>query len=163
LVSSKVGTRLVHGRSAAGGQSQQRFARRRENQAASAIGAAADTAVKVLVPYAERLDAVGVGGDRRAGARAPARGAVGPVGGRGRGGGSVEGARGGPLPPRPRPETRGAAGQPAAVPRGAHPPERSRLTNSQAHTGQTLKPRARSCSRPSSVILSGPQGGSHTQ
>jgi hypothetical protein len=28
---------------------------------------------------------------------------------------------------------------------------------------QTLKPRARSCSRPSSVILSGPQGGIHTQ
>ena len=53
-------------RSAAGGQSQQRFARRRENQAASAIGAAADTAVKVLVPYAERLDAVVLGGDRRA-------------------------------------------------------------------------------------------------
>ena len=26
---------------------------------------------------------------------------------------------------------------------------------------QTLKPRARSCSRPSSVILSGPHGGSH--
>jgi VLRF1 release factor-like protein len=66
LVSSKVGSRLVHGRSAAGGQSQQRFARRRENQAASAIGAAADTAVKVLVPYAERLDAVVLGGDRRA-------------------------------------------------------------------------------------------------
>ncbi len=29
--------------------------------------------------------------------------------------------------------------------------------------GQTLKPSARSCSRPSSVILSGPHGGSHTQ
>src|SRR5215472_9714227 len=66
LVSSKTGSRLVHGRSAAGGQSQQRFARRRENQAASAIGAAADTAVKVLVPSAERLDAVVLGGDRRA-------------------------------------------------------------------------------------------------
>jgi len=66
LISSKVATRLVHGRSAAGGQSQQRFARRRENQAASAIGAAADTAVKVLVPSAERLDAVVLGGDRRA-------------------------------------------------------------------------------------------------
>jgi len=75
LISSKVGTRLVHGRSAAGGQSQQRFARRRENQAASAIGAAADTAVKVLAPYAERLDAVVLGGDRRAitGARADPR------------------------------------------------------------------------------------------
>jgi VLRF1 release factor-like protein len=75
LVSSKVGTRLVHGRSAAGGTSQHRFARRRENQATAAIGAAADTAVKVLVPYAGRLDAVVLGGDRRAisGARADPR------------------------------------------------------------------------------------------
>jgi hypothetical protein len=66
LVSSKVGTRLVHGRSAAGGTSQHRFARRRDNQATAAIAAAADTAVKVLVPYAERLDAVVLGGDRKA-------------------------------------------------------------------------------------------------
>ena len=66
LVSSKVGSRLVHGRSAAGGTSQHRFARRRENQATAAIGAAADTAAKVLVPYAERLDAVVLGGDRKA-------------------------------------------------------------------------------------------------
>jgi hypothetical protein len=75
LVSSKVGTRLVHGRSAAGGTSQHRFARRRENQAAAAVAAAADTAVKVLVPYAERLDAMVLGGDRKAisGARADPR------------------------------------------------------------------------------------------
>jgi VLRF1 release factor-like protein len=75
LVSSKVGARLVHGRSAAGGTSQHRFARRRENQATAAIGAAADTAAKVLVPYAERLDAVVLGGDRKAvsGARADPR------------------------------------------------------------------------------------------
>ena len=66
LISSKVGSRLVHGRSAAGGTSQHRFARRRENQATAAIAAAADTAVKVLVPYAERLDAVVLGGDRKA-------------------------------------------------------------------------------------------------
>jgi hypothetical protein len=66
LVSSKVGTRLVHGRSAAGGTSQHRFARRRENQATAAIAAAADTAVKVLVPYSGRLDAVVLGGDRKA-------------------------------------------------------------------------------------------------
>ena len=66
LISSKVGSRLVHGRSAAGGTSQHRFARRRENQATAAISAAADTAVKVLVPYAERLDAVVLGGDRKA-------------------------------------------------------------------------------------------------
>jgi hypothetical protein len=75
LVSSKVGTRLVHGRSAAGGTSQHRFARRRENQAAAAVAAAVDTAVKVLVPYAERLDAMVLGGDRKAisGARADPR------------------------------------------------------------------------------------------
>jgi hypothetical protein len=66
LVSSKTGSRLVHGRSAAGGQSQQRFARRRENQASAAIAAAADTAVRVLGPYEGRLDAVVLGGDRRA-------------------------------------------------------------------------------------------------
>ena len=75
LVSSKVGSRLVHGRSAAGGTSQHRFARRRENQATAAIAAAADTAAKVLIPYADRLDAVVLGGDRKAitGARADPR------------------------------------------------------------------------------------------
>ena len=66
LVSSKVGSRLVHGRSAAGGTSQHRFSRRRENQATAAIAAAADTAAKVLVPYSGRLDAVVLGGDRKA-------------------------------------------------------------------------------------------------
>jgi hypothetical protein len=66
LVKSKTGSRLVHGRSAAGGTSQRRFARRRENQAARALAAAADTAAAVLGPYAERLDAVVLGGDRRA-------------------------------------------------------------------------------------------------
>ena len=64
LVSSKVGGRPVHGRSAAGGWSQHRFARRRENQAAAAASAAADTAVRVLGAY--QLDAVVLGGDKRA-------------------------------------------------------------------------------------------------
>ena len=75
LVSSKVGSRLVHGRSAAGGTSQHRFARRRENQATAAIAAAVDTAAKTLGPYAERLDAMVLGGDRKAmsGARADPR------------------------------------------------------------------------------------------
>jgi len=63
---SKVGARLVHGRSAAGGTSQHRFARRREKQAAEALGAAADTVAAVLAPYAGKLDAVVLGGDRRA-------------------------------------------------------------------------------------------------
>ncbi|GAC1439829.1 MAG: acVLRF1 family peptidyl-tRNA hydrolase [Mycobacteriales bacterium] len=66
LVTSKVGSRQVHGRSAAGGQSQQRFARRREGQVRVALGAAADNVVRVLLPEAERLDALVVGGDRTA-------------------------------------------------------------------------------------------------
>jgi hypothetical protein len=66
LVASKVGSRQVHGRSAAGGQSQQRFARRREGQARVALAAAADNVVRVILPEAARLDAVVVGGDRTA-------------------------------------------------------------------------------------------------
>jgi hypothetical protein len=66
LVVSKVGSRPVHGRSAAGGWSQQRFARRREGQAKVALAAAADAAFSVLTPTAPTLDAVVVGGDRRA-------------------------------------------------------------------------------------------------
>ncbi|WP_214410833.1 acVLRF1 family peptidyl-tRNA hydrolase [Sphaerisporangium fuscum] len=66
LITSKVGSRLVHGRSAAGGWSQQRFARRREKQAGEASRAAAEVAVRVLVPQVDALDAVVLGGDRRA-------------------------------------------------------------------------------------------------
>jgi hypothetical protein len=66
LAASKVGSRLVHGRSAAGGQSQQRFARRREKQAAEALAAAADTAAGVFGRYGRPLDALVLGGDRRA-------------------------------------------------------------------------------------------------
>jgi Actinobacteria/chloroflexi VLRF1 release factor len=63
LVSSKTGSRPVHGRSAAGGWSQHRFARRRENQAATALRAAADAAAVIFGPY--RLDALVLGGDKR--------------------------------------------------------------------------------------------------
>jgi hypothetical protein len=66
LAASKVGSRLVHGRSAAGGQSQQRFARRREKQATEALGAAADTAAGVFGRFGRPLDALVLGGDRRA-------------------------------------------------------------------------------------------------
>jgi Actinobacteria/chloroflexi VLRF1 release factor len=66
LAASKTGSRLVHGRAAAGGWSQHRFARRRENQATAALRAAADTAQAVLGPYLGRLNAVVLGGDRRA-------------------------------------------------------------------------------------------------
>ena len=66
LVASKVTVRQVHGRSAAGGQSQQRFARRREGQVRVALQASADTAVRVLLPHAATLNAVVVGGERTA-------------------------------------------------------------------------------------------------
>lgn len=66
LVASKVGNRQVHGRSAAGGQSQQRFARRREGQVRVALDAAADTAVRTLLPHVATLQALVVGGERTA-------------------------------------------------------------------------------------------------
>lgn len=66
VLTSSTGSRLVHGRSAAGGQSQQRFARRREGQARVALRAAADTAARVLLPRAGELDAVVLGGDTAA-------------------------------------------------------------------------------------------------
>ncbi len=66
LTASKVTTRQVHGRIAAGGQSQQRFARRREGQVRVMHQASADTAVRVLLPAAPTLSAVVVGGERTA-------------------------------------------------------------------------------------------------
>jgi hypothetical protein len=66
LVASKVGSRNVHGRHRAGGSSQRRFARRREGQARVAHDAAADVAARVLLPHLGDLDAVVLGGDRRA-------------------------------------------------------------------------------------------------
>jgi hypothetical protein len=67
LADAKTGSRLVHGRSAAGGWSQHRFARRREKQADEALRAAADAAVAVF-GRGPRLDAVVLGGDKRAAA-----------------------------------------------------------------------------------------------
>ena len=66
LVASKVTTRQVHGRIAAGGQSQQRFARRRDGQVRVMLQASADTAARVLLPEVASLDAVVVGGERTA-------------------------------------------------------------------------------------------------
>ena len=66
LLDSKVGSRHVQGTTKAGGWSQQRFARRRENQAREAFGAAADHAARILVPALPDLVALYCGGDRRA-------------------------------------------------------------------------------------------------
>jgi hypothetical protein len=65
LADAKTGSRPVHGRSAAGGWSQHRFARRREKQANEALAAAADAAVMIF-RRGPRLDAVVLGGDKRA-------------------------------------------------------------------------------------------------
>ena len=66
LVASKTGSRHVQGRTAAGGWSQQRFARRREGQARVAAEAAADAAAAVLLPCWDGLEALVAGGDRGA-------------------------------------------------------------------------------------------------
>jgi hypothetical protein len=65
LVASKVDTSYVQSRTAAGGWSQQRFARRRENQAKAAAGSAGDIVARLLLPEIGRLAAVVGGGNRR--------------------------------------------------------------------------------------------------
>ncbi len=64
LLASKVGSSYVQGTTKAGGWSQQRYARRRANQAGAAFAEAADAAARVLGD--ERLDALVAGGDRDA-------------------------------------------------------------------------------------------------
>ena len=63
---SKVGQRHVQGRTKAGGQSQQRFARRRDNQARQAYEAAAEHAHRILVQEFGGVEALVCGGDRAA-------------------------------------------------------------------------------------------------
>jgi hypothetical protein len=64
LEASKVGSSYVQGGTKAGGWSQQRFARRRANQASAAFAEAADVAARILADA--RLDALCCGGDRPA-------------------------------------------------------------------------------------------------
>jgi hypothetical protein len=63
VTASKVGSRYVQGRTAAGGWSQQRYARRRDGQAQVLLDAATDVAVRILLP-AGAGDALVTGGDR---------------------------------------------------------------------------------------------------
>jgi len=65
LVASKVETFYVQSRTAAGGWSQQRYARRRSNQARAAAEGAADVTVRLLLAELDHLDALVTGGDRR--------------------------------------------------------------------------------------------------
>jgi hypothetical protein len=64
LIASKVGSTYVQSRAKAGGWSQQRFARRRANQAGGAAREASAVAARVLLPHAAALEAVLLGGDR---------------------------------------------------------------------------------------------------
>lgn len=71
LIDSKVGSAYVQGTTKAGGWSQQRYARRRSNQAQAAFAEAADVAVRVLLQgradaARSGLDGLITGGDRAA-------------------------------------------------------------------------------------------------
>lgn len=63
---SKVGKRHVQGKTKAGGWSQQRFARRRDNQSREAYEAAAEHAFRILIQEFGGVDVVTCGGDRAA-------------------------------------------------------------------------------------------------
>jgi hypothetical protein len=73
ITTSKVDRFYVQGRTAAGGWSQGRYARRRANQTDAAAGRAADIAARVLLPYApgggadpaDTVAALVCGGDRQ--------------------------------------------------------------------------------------------------
>ncbi|MDQ1730322.1 MAG: hypothetical protein QOK10_481 [Pseudonocardiales bacterium] len=66
LLSSKVGSGYVQGTTKAGGWSQQRYARRRHNQARAAFAEAADVAARILLPEASAIEQLVTGGDRPA-------------------------------------------------------------------------------------------------
>jgi VLRF1 release factor-like protein len=66
LLRSKVDRHYVQGRTAAGGWSQQRFARRRDNQAKAAVNDGAGIAEVILLPEVRTLAALVVGGDHTA-------------------------------------------------------------------------------------------------
>lgn len=63
VLASKTGTRYVQGRTAAGGQSQQRFARRRANQATALAAAAAAAARTALGDDPAPVNLLVTGGD----------------------------------------------------------------------------------------------------
>jgi hypothetical protein len=63
LLESKVDSTYVQGRTKAGGWSQQRYARRRDNQSTKAYAETADVTARLLVPHAATLDALVAGGD----------------------------------------------------------------------------------------------------
>ena len=65
LVAHRISRHYVQARTKAGGWSQQRYARRRQNQARSAYRQAAEDAFEVVVPHLPGLAALVTGGDRQ--------------------------------------------------------------------------------------------------
>ncbi len=66
VTESKIGRRHVQGRTKAGGWSQQRFARRRDNQARAAFDATAGHVQRLLAGPSRSLHLLAAGGDRQA-------------------------------------------------------------------------------------------------
>lgn len=66
LLAGRHGSHYVQGRTKAGGWSQQRYARRRANQAEKSFESAARDVAAVLLPEVGRLEALMVGGDTTA-------------------------------------------------------------------------------------------------
>jgi hypothetical protein len=64
LLTSKTGTRFVKGRHRAGGQSQRRFERRREEQTRELFDKACSVVTAKFADYEKRLDYVFLGGDK---------------------------------------------------------------------------------------------------
>lgn len=69
LVASKTGTRYVHGRHRAGGQSQRRFERNREQWIRALFDRVCRVAQDRFKPYEGRIDHLALGGDRHVLAR----------------------------------------------------------------------------------------------
>jgi peptide subunit release factor 1 (eRF1) len=65
LISSKVGTGLVHGRHKKGGSSQQRFQRRRENQVREFLDRVCVHVLEQLEPHRQLLNYIAYGGPRQ--------------------------------------------------------------------------------------------------
>ena len=80
LVTGKHGSHYVQGRTKAGGWSQQRYARRRENQAGRSFDAAAADVAEVLLSQVGHLEALMLGGDRAAVAAVLAHPDLAPLG-----------------------------------------------------------------------------------
>jgi hypothetical protein len=66
LITGRHAHHYVQGRTKAGGWSQQRYARRRANQAGKSFDAAADDVAEVLLPALNTIEALVLGGDRAA-------------------------------------------------------------------------------------------------